>query len=134
MAGELGSQTLYYDPGLTYQDNLTHGPFGDFADGERFKTQGEPQKQFLGVPVHLDMGISAGPLVNGRAVKAALDHGWDVATYKTVRSEFRPVNGFPNLLPTTLAQMYNSEIASHGITTGKSFSFPGSPTNSYGVP
>lgn len=126
--------SLYYDPTRTYIDNLQNGPFGDLAKSEKYQTLGQPQRLFLDQPVHLDLGICAGPLVNGRAVKAALDLGWDIVTYKTVRSKEHSVNGFPNLLPTELDQLYTSEIAERGVKVGKSFSFPGSPTNSFGVP
>lgn len=126
--------SLYYDPSKTYYQNVQEGPYGELAKGEKYQTLGQPQRLFLDQPVHLDLGISAGPLVNGRAVKAALDLGWDIVTYKTARSREYGVNGFPNLLPTELHQLYTSEIAENGVRVGRSFSFPGSPTNSFGVP
>lgn len=124
----------FYDPNRTYQDNVLYGPFGEGAKGEKYTTYGQPTRLFFGQPVHLDLGISAGPLVNGLAIKAALDLGWDVVTYKTVRSGEYPVNGYPNLLPTELDQIYNPEIAEKGVKIYRSFSFPSSPTNSFGVP
>ncbi len=127
-------QKLYYDPEKTYIENAKDGPFGSLALGEKVVTEGKPQRLFLGHQVYLDLGISAGPLVNGRAIKAALDLGWDIATYKTVRSREHPVNGFPNLLPTELDKTYTPEIAEEGVKVARSFSFPSSPTNSFGVP
>jgi dihydroorotate dehydrogenase (NAD+) catalytic subunit len=127
-------EILYYDPKRSYQQNFQSGPFGEFADGERYQTVSRLTGRFLGFPIHLRLGISAGPLVNGRAVKAALDHGWDIVTYKTVRSGEHPVNGFPNLVPTALEQLYTKEVAERGIRAVRAFSFPSSPTNSFGVP
>ncbi len=126
--------SAFYDPNRSYQDNILDGPFGEGLKDEKYITEGTPKRSFLGNLVYLDLGISAGPLVNGKAVKRALDLGWDIVTYKTVRSEQYPVNGYPNLLPTRLDQMLNSEIAERGIMVARSFSFPSSPTNSFGVP
>ena len=47
-----------------------------------------------GVP----LGIAAGPLLNGRYVKAALDKGFDLPVYKTVRTRRYPAHAWPNVL------------------------------------
>ncbi len=90
--------TPFYDPEKTFDDNYKNGPFGAFADGKVIKDHGEPAYDFLGHKVYLPFGIGAGPLYNGRFVKAALDKGFDIVTHKTVRPEKYPSNKFPNIL------------------------------------
>src|SRR5258708_39752766 len=91
--------TPYVDPLLSYEDNYDQGPFGGLGQGLKYETEGSPSKKFMGHPVHLDLGIGAGTLLNSRFTKAALDLGWDVAEYKTVRGDEYPCNPFPNLKP-----------------------------------
>lgn len=54
---------------------------------------------FLGLPVASPLGIPAGPLLNGRWIAYYAALGFDVLTYKTVRSVYRACYGLPNLLP-----------------------------------
>lgn len=88
----------FYDTKKSYEENLAHGPFGAFADGEVFENKGEPQFEFCGQKVYSPFGISAGPLINGKFVKAALDKGFDVPVYKTVRTEAKKSHAWPNVL------------------------------------
>ncbi len=57
-----------------------------------------PPASFLGQPVNLPFGIPAGPLLNSRFTTAAFHMGFDLATYKTVRSRAWGCNPFPNVL------------------------------------
>ena len=45
------------------------------------------------------LGIPAGPLLNSRWIQYYASLGFDVLTYKTVRSSERKCYGLPNLLP-----------------------------------
>src|SRR5579875_2984473 len=63
----------FFDPERTYEENFTQGPFGAFADGKVFQEAGEPRYTVFGQAVYLPFGIPAGPLLNGKYVKAALD-------------------------------------------------------------
>lgn len=92
-------QAPFYDPQKSYEDNFADGPFGAFADGTVFSQAGEAQHKFLGLPVFLPFGIAAGPLLNGKFVKAALDKGFDIPVYKTVRTRIYPAHPWPNVLP-----------------------------------
>src|SRR3989344_1037501 len=92
-------QTPYYDPKRSYEENYSEGPFGAFADGKKYTNSGEPTYDFLGHKLYLPFGIPAGPLLNGKFVKAALDKGFDIATYKTVRSRQYPCHPAPNVIP-----------------------------------
>ncbi len=58
----------------------------------------KPKFEFLGLPINMPFGISAGPLFNSLFVKAALDFGFSVLTYKTARSSYFPSHPFPNIL------------------------------------
>ena len=80
----------FYDPARTYLENFEQGPFSFFAEECVYQDPGEPKYKFLGHEVNLPLGIAAGPLLNGRFVKAALDKGFDLPVYKTVRTRRYP--------------------------------------------
>src|SRR4051812_11923183 len=87
----------FFDPNKSYQENWEQGPFGEFADGVKLPV-GEPKFEFLGMKISYPIGIPAGPLLNGKFVKAALDKGFDVPIHKTVRTRVRASNEWPNVL------------------------------------
>jgi len=89
----------FYDPTKSYYDNYTDGPFGLFADGTIFKDEGEKAYEFYGHKIHTPFGIPAGPLLNAKYVKAALDKGFDLPIYKTVRSGNHGSHEYPNVVP-----------------------------------
>jgi dihydroorotate dehydrogenase (NAD+) catalytic subunit len=121
-----------YDPAKTYQDNFDHGPFGMFADPAVLPQAGEPQYKFLGQPVYLPFGIPAGPLLNGNFVKAALDKGYDIPVYKTVRTRRFPCHAWPNVLAVDVHGDLTTK--NNLLTTREDYSEPLSITNSFGVP
>ena len=125
------SSVPFYDPAKSYLDNFEHGPFGVFADTSPTSQTSEPKHQFLGHPVFAPFGIPAGPLINGKFVKAALDCGFDIPVYKTVRTHRYECHPWPNVLAVKvegdLAQD-RTLIASHN------YEEPISITNSFGVP
>lgn len=55
--------------------------------------------EFLGRRLNSPLGIPAGPLVNSQWLLYYASLGFDVLTYKTVRSGERPCYELPNLLP-----------------------------------
>jgi dihydroorotate dehydrogenase (NAD+) catalytic subunit len=55
--------------------------------------------EFCGLPVASPLGIPAGPLLNSRWIHYYASLGFDVLTYKTVRSSRRACHPLPNLLP-----------------------------------
>ena len=127
-------KTPFFDPGKTYKENYEDGPFGDFNDGKIFNNQGEGQYSFLGNRVFLPFGIPAGPLLNGNYVKAALDKGFDIATYKTVRTKQHPVSDWPNVLAVNVDGDLTLEIAEKGVIGTNKYLEPLAITNSFGVP
>lgn len=126
----------FYDPELSYEANYEQGPFGAFAETQRsgdLAPADLARHTFLGLPVTLPFGIPAGPLLNGRFVKAALDLGYDLPVYKTVRTRRWASHAWPNVLavdavgdlhPTT------NRLRGHGDYSAEALSI----TNSFGVP
>jgi dihydroorotate dehydrogenase (NAD+) catalytic subunit len=77
----------------TYLWNYEHGPA--VGDAPVAIPTGQ-WKEFLGVPVRSRIGIAAGILLNSRWIEAYARLGFDILTYKTVRSAARPCYPLPN--------------------------------------
>jgi len=84
-----------YDPRQSYDWNYTHAPSPVPHD--------EPQVpgswDFCSLPIGSPLGIAAGPLLNGKWIRYYAALGFDVLTYKTVRSRHRESYALPNLQP-----------------------------------
>ncbi len=127
--------TPFYDPEKSYEENFEQGPFGAFADGEVLpRVPLGKQYDFLGHKVNSPFGIAAGPLVNGKFVKAALDKGFDIVTYKTVRSTQYSCHPWPNVLSVKVDGDLTLEKAGGKLVAGRNYIEPLSITNSFGVP
>ncbi|MGE4001411.1 MAG: dihydroorotate dehydrogenase [Planctomycetaceae bacterium] len=64
---------------------------------------------FLGRKVGSPLGMPAGPLLNGKWILYYASLGFDVLTYKTVRSSYRECYPLPNLLPVRTGQLEGGE-------------------------
>ncbi|TWT52280.1 Dihydroorotate dehydrogenase B (NAD(+)), catalytic subunit [Thalassoglobus neptunius] len=64
---------------------------------------------FCGKAVNSPLGIAAGPLLNGNWVRYYASLGFDVLTYKTVRSGVRECYPLPNLVPVSSEMMNGTE-------------------------
>ena len=130
----------FYDPEKSYEENLKDGPFGAFADGlsaqagKILEQKGEPQYDFLGHKVYAPFGIPAGPLINGKFAQAALEKGFDIVVYKTVRSHFFPCHLWPNVLSVKVEGDLTLEKARGELVADHNYQEPISITNSFGVP
>ena len=124
----------FFDPGKTYYQNWEEGPFNGFADGTVVEDEGAPRFDFLGQRLRYPLGIPAGPLLNGRYVKAALDKGFDVPVHKTVRSAVHPCNEWPNVLGLDIEGDLTLEKAQHPLVARSEYKAPLSITNSFGNP
>jgi dihydroorotate dehydrogenase (NAD+) catalytic subunit len=84
-----------YDIARTYDWNYDHAP--EPVQGDVPPVAGT--WDFCGLPVASPLGVAAGPLLNGRWVLYYASLGFDVLTYKTVRTRARACYELPNLQP-----------------------------------
>ena len=75
-----------YDIGQSYRENYERGPV--FHD-EPPEVPTTSMKDFLGLPVASRFGIAAGLLLDSKWVLGYARRGFDILTYKTVRSRAR---------------------------------------------
>ena len=94
-----------YDISRTYDWNYEHAP--EPVDVVVPKVSGA--WRWLGLPVDSPLGIAAGPLLNGRWCLYYASLGFDVLTYKTVRSHERACYPLPNLQPVLCGQLQGDE-------------------------
>ncbi|MBW3542235.1 MAG: hypothetical protein KY476_18355, partial [Planctomycetes bacterium] len=94
-----------YDPGQSYRWNYEHAP--------EPVAIGVPEVggawAFCGRRVDSPLGIPAGPLLNGRWILYYASLGFDVLTYKTVRSTQRECYPLPNLVPVATGMLRGDE-------------------------
>ena len=87
-----------YDLRQTYAFNYERGPV--FAtppvSAAAARPADPPMKSFLGLPVRRRIGIAAGLLLNSKWIAGYAERGYDILTYKTVRSAHRPCYPPPN--------------------------------------
>lgn len=94
-----------YDIRKDYSWNYQHAP--DPVDCSVSEVPG--RWQFLGKPIASPLGISAGPLLNGKWILYYSKLGFDILTYKTVRSIERECYRLPNLTPVRNNQLTGDE-------------------------
>ena len=95
-----------YDLQQDYQWNYDHAPGpveSDVAD-----IPGD--WAFCGLPVDSPLGMPAGPLLNGNWILYYAALGFDVLTYKTVRSVARGCYELPNLQPVLTGMLRGDEV------------------------
>jgi dihydroorotate dehydrogenase len=126
--------TPFYDPKKTYEENFKQGPFGALSNNEQITKTGLPTHNFLGQKIYLPFGISAGPLLNGRFVTAALQKGFDLCVYKTVRTSIYPCHAWPNILGVKIEGDLTLKKAKSNLKAEVKYCEPLSITNSFGVP
>jgi dihydroorotate dehydrogenase (NAD+) catalytic subunit len=89
-----------YNINLSYEANYTAGPDfeGQLPDLAALNA-GLPPATFLGYRVNSTLGVPAGPLLNAAYIALYARLGFDVLTYKTVRTGYFPAHPFPNVRP-----------------------------------
>ncbi len=127
-------QVPFFDPRKSYYDNWEQGPFSAFADGVILPREDEARFEFLGLPLNYPFGIPAGPLLNSRFMKAAMEKGFDVPVYKTVRTHEKKCNEWPNVLPVVVEGDLTLEQAKKGLAVKDDYTEPLAITNSFGNP
>jgi dihydroorotate dehydrogenase len=94
-----------YDPAQTYRWNYEHPPAPMAQAVEPLPGEWD----FCGLKVDSPLGIAAGPLLCGAWCLYYAGLGFDVLTYKTVRSVRRECYPLPNLQPVDCGQLSGSE-------------------------
>jgi dihydroorotate dehydrogenase (NAD+) catalytic subunit len=90
-----------YNPLVSYEENLRLGPSPEWNSGGFFpqiRFTGAPMFSCLGHPLHLPLGMPAGPLLSAAYLKVALEAGFSMPVYKTVRSSAWKSHPWPNVL------------------------------------
>jgi dihydroorotate dehydrogenase (NAD+) catalytic subunit len=115
-----------YDPSQTYRWNYDHAP--EVPEGIEVPGIGG-KWTYCGLSVPSPLGIAAGPLLNGRWILYYAALGFDILTYKTVRSRMRECYPPPNLQPVAAPSLDNSKQALQVIDV-----MQGSWAISFGMP
>ena len=84
-----------YDLAATYAENFQRGPRLSSPPNVSV-TPANERTEFLGNSVNSRLGIAAGLLLNAKWIEGYADRGWDLLTYKTVRSSVRACYPPPN--------------------------------------
>ncbi|QDT32176.1 beta/alpha barrel domain-containing protein [Thalassoglobus polymorphus] len=108
MNGESGVKIPKYDPSQTYDWNFKKAPKTP-PEVEVPECPGE--WTYCGIPVNSPLGIAAGPLLNGKWVSSYAALGFDVLTYKTVRTDPHECYPLPNLVPVQPEMMTGDEAS-----------------------
>jgi dihydroorotate dehydrogenase (NAD+) catalytic subunit len=87
-----------YDIHKTYLENADSGPFFKGTLPTRTMPPKAKWIDFLGFRVASPIGVPAGPLLTARWVDLAGKLGFDIPTYKTIRSREHPCHPLPNMV------------------------------------
>ena len=100
--------TALYDITKTFEENMTYGPFWDGEFPSFSNTN--PNYSFLGKKVNSLFGASASPLTHGsRGVRLCSRLGYDIITYRSVRSIEWYGQKFPHWLYVSVPQQLTEE-------------------------
>jgi len=124
----------FFDPEKSYEENWEQGPFGDFAESRVYESKGEPNFNFFGHKIFTPIGIPAGPLLNGKFIKAALDKGFDIPMHKTLRTRELKSHSWPNVLSVNVEGDLTLRKAADKLVADRNYGEPLSITNSFGNP
>lgn len=87
-----------YDISRSYLENAEEGPFFTAPIPLRAVPPQNEWVDFLGFRVASPLGVPAGPLLNARWTTLAGKLGFDIVTYKTIRSRAHPAHPPPNMV------------------------------------
>ncbi len=126
-----------YDIHRSYLENLEEGPFFDAKRPERTFPSQDKWFDFLGFKVASRLGVPAGPLLNSRWVTFAAEMGFDIVTYKTIRSQPHPAHPLPNMIyvdtkGTLTPARYQETLRQSAVPPKTMLTL--AATNSFGIP
>lgn len=84
-----------YDIHKTWVENGEEGPF---FTGKIPKRKKSKPIDFLGFQLNSPIGVPSGPLLNSRWIELAGKLGFDIVSYKTIRSYAHPSHALPNVV------------------------------------
>lgn len=126
-----------YNIERSYLENLEQGPFFKGEIPERELPPENEWIDFLGFKVASPIGVPAGPLLNSNWVTFAAEMGFDIVTYKTIRSKEHPAHPLPNMIYVDtngeLTPERHTETLSRANIPPRSMSEL-ALTNSFGIP
>lgn len=93
-----GKKPALYDIHKTYMDNLLDGPIFNEPLPTRIMPPEDTWIDFLGHKIASPLGIPAGPLLSSSWIDLAAKLGFDVLTYKTIRSTQYSAHPLPNMI------------------------------------
>lgn len=131
------TQKPIYDIYKSYEENFDKGPFFEGEIPQRVVPHKEKWIDFLGFKIASPLGVPAGPLLNSTWTTLAARLGFDVITYKTIRSGKQACQPLPNMIYVdTKGHLHRNRL---GETLIQSEHEPNSMeelavTNSFGVP
>lgn len=117
-----------YDTTKSYRWNYDHAPDWDASQPASEPVLADRSWTFCGIPVPSPLGMPAGPLLNGKWILHYARLGFDVLTYKTVRSRFRECYPLPNLQPIAQPMVVSGQVAAASQSMDKSWAI------SFGMP
>lgn len=87
-----------YEIKRSWKENLENGPVFSEQIPKRLFSPKNQWTSFMGIPVASPIGVPAGPLLSSEWTTLAANLGFDVVTYKTVRSQQHPGHPLPNVI------------------------------------
>lgn len=122
-----------YDITKTYAENFSEGPFFSGSIPARTPSPEREWGSFLGFRLASPLGVPAGPLLNGRWVRFAAQMGFDLVTYKTIRSAPHPAHPLPNMVYVS-AEELSQRPSVQVVSTPPQRLSTLAVTNSFGIP
>ena len=87
-----------YDIHKTYLENIRQGPIFHGTIPKRIWKEEKEWSRFLGYSIASKIGVPAGPLLDSRWCQLAAALGFDIITYKTIRSTSFQGHPLPNIV------------------------------------
>ncbi len=87
-----------YDVSKSWLENMEEGPFFTDPIPSRKMPDESLWIDFLGYKVASPIGVPSGPLLNSSWIGLAADLGFDILTYKTIRTYDHPSHQTPNVV------------------------------------
>lgn len=126
-----------YDINKSYLENAEEGPFFSGPLPKREMPEESTWVDFLGFKVASPLGVPAGPLLNARWIETGVKLGFDIVTYKTIRSREHPAHPLPNMVYVKADHFLSAaeegeslEVASNPPRSMEELAL----TNSFGIP